>query len=87
MKWMADQKTSLVNRGAPVGKKKRIDTKGIRNAKNDVCGYSIVQGNPADEATKVFEGPAVFADARRVDRNHRDPGDPGGVGRSCDLQA
>ncbi len=42
-KWMEHNKSSLVDRGAPVGKTKRIDTKGTKDAKNDVCGYSIVQ--------------------------------------------
>jgi hypothetical protein len=54
MKWMEDNKASLVDRGAPVGKTRRVDTKGTRDAKNDVCGYSIVQGNSADEAAKIF---------------------------------
>jgi hypothetical protein len=53
-KWMEDHKASLVDRGAPVGKTKRIDTKGTKDAKNDICGYSIVQGNSADEAAKIF---------------------------------
>jgi len=54
MKWMEDHKASLADRGSPVGKTKRIDTKGIEDAKNDVCGYSIVLGNSADEAAKIF---------------------------------
>ena len=45
MKWMEDNKASLADRGAPVGKTKRIDAKGIKDAKNDVCGYSIVQAS------------------------------------------
>ncbi len=53
-KWMEDNKASLADRGAPVGKTKRIDTKGTKDGKNDVCGYSIVLGNSADEAAKIF---------------------------------
>jgi hypothetical protein len=53
-KWMVQNKSSLVDRGAPVGKTKRVDTKGVQDAKNDVCGYSIVQANSADEAAKIF---------------------------------
>jgi hypothetical protein len=53
-KWMEDNEASLADRGAPVGKTKRIDAKGIKDAKNDVCGYSIVQANSADEAAKIF---------------------------------
>ena len=54
MKWMEDNKASLADRGAPVGKTKRIDAAGIKDAKNDVCGYSIVQAESADEAARIF---------------------------------
>ena len=54
MKWMDHHKKSFVDRGAPVGKTKRVDLKGTKDAKNDVCGYSIVQANSADEAAKMF---------------------------------
>ena len=79
MKWMDNNKASLADRGAPVGKTKRIDAKGTKDAKNDVCGYSIVQAELADDAAKnLRERSAVLADARREDRhdrNYRDAGD------------
>ena len=53
-KWMDHHKASLVDRGAPVGKTKRIDLKGTKDARNDVCGYSIVQAESADAAAKIF---------------------------------
>jgi hypothetical protein len=53
-KWTEHNKASLVDRGAPVGKSKRVDTKGMKDAKNDVCGYSIVQADSADAAAKMF---------------------------------
>lgn len=53
-KWMADNKPSLADRGAPVGKTKRIDAKGAKDARNDVCGYSIVQAESADAAARIF---------------------------------
>jgi hypothetical protein len=53
-KWMDHHKTSFVDRGAPVGKTKRVDAKGTKDAKNDVCGYSIVQADSADAAAKMF---------------------------------
>jgi hypothetical protein len=53
-KWMVHNEASLVDRGAPVGKTKRVDTKGTKDAKNDVCGYSIVQADSADAAAKIF---------------------------------
>jgi hypothetical protein len=54
MKWMEDHKASLVDRGAPVGKTKRIDANGAKDAKNDVGGYSILQADSVDEAAKIF---------------------------------
>jgi hypothetical protein len=54
MKWMGDHKASLVDGGAPLAKTKRVDLKGASDAKNDVCGYSIVQAESADAATKMF---------------------------------
>jgi YCII-related domain len=54
MKWMGDHKASLVEGGAPLGKTKRVDSKGASDTKNDVGGYSIVQADTADAATKMF---------------------------------
>jgi hypothetical protein len=54
MKWMADNKASLVDGGAPLAKSKRVDANGASDTKNDVCGYSIVQAESADGATKLF---------------------------------
>jgi len=53
-KWMGDHKSALVDGGAPVGKTKRVDTKGASDVKNDIGGYSIVQAESADAATKIF---------------------------------
>ena len=54
MKWMGDNKASMVDGGAPLGKSKKIDTKGASDTKNDVCGYSIVQAETAEDVTKMF---------------------------------
>jgi hypothetical protein len=54
MKWMGDNKASMVDGGAPLGKSKKIDTKGASDTKNDVCGYSVVQAETAEDATKMF---------------------------------
>ena len=53
-KWMNANKSSFVDGGAPLGKTKRIDAKGVSDIKNDVGGYSIVQANSADAAAKIF---------------------------------
>jgi hypothetical protein len=54
MKWMGEHQASLVDRGAPVGKTKRVDAKGASETKNSVCGYSIVQADSADAAARLF---------------------------------
>jgi hypothetical protein len=54
MKWMGENKASLVDGGAPLGKTKRVDAKGASNTQNEVGGYSIVQSESHDTATKIF---------------------------------
>src|SRR5262245_44860947 len=54
MKWMNDNKASIVEGGAPLGKTKRVDSNGASNTKNEVGGYSVVQAESHDAATKLF---------------------------------
>ena len=54
MKWMEKHKKSIVDGGAPLGKTKRVDTKGASNTKNGVGGYSVVQAQSHDAAAKMF---------------------------------
>ena len=54
MKWMNENKTSLVEGGAPLGKTKRVDSNGASNTKNKIGGYSVVQAESHDAATKIF---------------------------------
>ena len=54
MKWMGDHKASIVEGGAPLGKTKKVDSKGASDTKNDIGGYSIVQAETASAATKLF---------------------------------
>ena len=54
MKWIGDHKASLVDGGAPLGKTKRVDTKGASDTKNEIGGYSIVQADTANAAAKLF---------------------------------
>jgi hypothetical protein len=54
MAWMTANKAALVEGGAPLGKTKRVDANGARDARNDIGGYSIVQAADADAAAKLF---------------------------------
>ena len=55
MKWMEANQASLVDGGAPLGKTKRVDAKGVSDVRNDIGGYSIVQAASADAAAKLFD--------------------------------
>ena len=44
-KWMNDNKASIVEGGAPLGKTKRVDSNGGSDTKNEVGGYSVLQAN------------------------------------------
>ncbi len=54
MHWMNAHKASIVEGGAPLGKTKRVDAKGAKDAKNGVGGYSVVQADSHDAAAKIF---------------------------------
>ena len=54
MKWMDANKTAIVDGGAPLGKTKRVNSNGASNTKNEIGGYTIVQAESPDAATKIF---------------------------------
>jgi len=54
VKWMDANQASLVEGGAPLGKTKRIDANGASDTKNEIGGYSIVQAESHDAATRIF---------------------------------
>ena len=54
IKWMDANKQSIVDGGAPLGKTKRVDSNGSSDTKNEIGGYSIVQAESPDAATKLF---------------------------------
>src|ERR1700683_905937 len=48
MKWMNANKASIVDGGAPLGKTKRVDSKGASDTKNEIGGYSVLQAESHD---------------------------------------
>jgi len=54
MKWMNENKASIVEGGAPLGKTKRADATGTSDTKNNIGGYSIVQAESHAAAAKLF---------------------------------
>ena len=45
---------SIVDGGAPLGKTRRVDANGAKDAKNGIGGYSIIQADSHDAAAKMF---------------------------------
>jgi hypothetical protein len=54
MKWATDNKSSIVDNGAPLGKTKRINADGISDIKNEMGAYTIVEADSHEAAAKLF---------------------------------
>jgi hypothetical protein len=54
--WDNANKSTIVELGAPLGKTKRIETSKVSDMKNEITGYSILQGDSAESVAKVFKG-------------------------------
>ena len=59
-KWMMDNKDSIVEQGAPLGKTKRIDANGISDVSNEMGAYVVVQAESYEAAAKMFENHPHF---------------------------
>jgi hypothetical protein len=55
-KWMSDHTTMFVDKGAGVGKTRRVTAQGTSDAKNDIMLYAIVEAESHEAAAKTFEG-------------------------------
>ena len=56
MAWDKANKKSIKELGAPLGKTKRVDTKGMSDTKNEITGYSIIEGDSFESVAKIFKG-------------------------------
>ena len=55
-KWMSDHIKMFADKGAGVGKTKRVTAKGTADARNDIMLYGIVDAESHEAAAKTFEG-------------------------------
>jgi hypothetical protein len=53
-KWVTDNKASIVADGAPLGKTKRIDNKGVSDTRNEMTAYTLVQAESHEAAARLF---------------------------------
>lgn len=53
-KWMAEHGKNIVDRGAPLGKTKRVTSGGTADIRNDLNWYLIVEGESHDAVAQMF---------------------------------
>ena len=54
------KKNNMTDMGAPLGKTKRVTKSDIKDAKNDVGGYSIIEAESHEEAAKKMQSNPHF---------------------------
>jgi hypothetical protein len=52
--WMAKHQAVIVTTGGPLGKTKRVSSKGIADIKNEMAGYVVVKAESHDAAASLF---------------------------------
>ena len=55
MTWSKKNEKAIIDLGTPLGKTKRVTPVGASDSKNDMTGYSIVQGDSVDSVTKMLK--------------------------------
>lgn len=53
-KWMSEHANVFVEPGTGVGRPKRVDATGIKDARNDIMLYAIVNADSLDAAAAIF---------------------------------
>ena len=54
--WMSDHATMFVDKGAGVGKTRRVTAQGTSDTKNDIMLYAIVEAESHEAGAKIFKG-------------------------------
>jgi hypothetical protein len=52
--WGEQHAASIVDQGTPLGKTKCVDSGGVSDAKNAICGYVIVEAESHETAARMF---------------------------------
>lgn len=58
--WMSSHAKMFADKGAGVGKPKRVTSEGVADARNDIMLYAIVDAESVDAAAKQFVGHPHF---------------------------
>jgi len=58
--WVAKHKKAIVYMGAPLGKTKRANRKGVANTTNEMCAFTVVQASSHAAAANMFKNHPHF---------------------------
>jgi hypothetical protein len=53
-KWFEEHAGAIVDKGSPLGKTKTVTKDGIKDSRNDLNYFMIIQANSHDEAAKIL---------------------------------
>ena len=54
VKWVADNKASIVEMGGPLSKTTRVNNAGVSDIRNNLSAFTIVQGDSQQAAAQLF---------------------------------
>lgn len=54
--WGDEHSDGIVDMGAPLGKTKKVSEAGVSDTRNEITGYSIVEGESFDDVARMFAG-------------------------------
>jgi hypothetical protein len=60
MQWGQTHHKAVVDHGGPLGKTKRVTKDGVKDIKNQMAGYTILQAESHEAAAKLFLGHPHF---------------------------
>ena len=67
-KWMSANASNVTDKGAGAGKPKVVSASGVKDSRNDIMMYQIVQARSADEAAKLFVDILTSASHKRLSK-------------------
>ena len=54
-KWMTDHESSIVDKGLPLGKTKRVTSDGVTDSANDLNWYLVIEAESHEAAAEMFK--------------------------------
>ena len=59
-KWGTDNAGAIIDNGSPLGKTKQVDKSGVKDTRNEMAAWTIVQAESHEAAAKLFENHPHF---------------------------